>query len=757
MKYYLLNAFWILIPIFLFAQDIEYQNIPFFINGVKVQDPFAGGLNNPQFSSADLNLDGHDDILIFDRNGHVVVPFLFDPISLRYNFDPALAKVFPKVEDWVLARDFNKDGIVDLFCSSFRVGPAGIEVFQGYESGGKIGFKPYLTYHPFNVLMWPTGNNRFTQIPVDYTDIPALDDIDHDGDLDILCFEPGGSRVYYFRNISIERGWGLDSLRFVLEDMCFGGFVESGFTSEIKLSNNKDSCASYLTGTDTKPRHAGSTLVSPDLDNDGFQDLLVGDLSNKNLVALFNNGTKTDAWMSEMDVTWPKDNVPAELHIFNAGFELDVDKDGLKDILVSPNQRYLSRNTNNVLLYKKQGQVPGKPDFFFVQNDFLTNQILDFGSGACPVFVDYNQDGLLDILIGTEGIYIKDNILQASLVLFENKGTRTQPEYHLVDSNYLNFRRFSTGDYPSYSYTPTFGDLDGDADLDMLVGEHEGFLYYCENIAGPGKPFRFKDPVYAYKDINAKAQSVPWLVDMNEDGLLDLLIGTKTGNNNSNFEPCSSFFYFQNIGTKTSAQFNEDPKTAPNSPCPGNAIIEGQGSQMYSSPRVYRLGNKLKMFSGGLVGKVSVFDEIEGNLYGKFKLSESDFGSFRQGERLHFDFADIDDDGVLEIVSGNYRGGIYIGKTKIRTDGTMVNNSDPNPDEIKIYPNPSSGLIHIESSQNENMAFELLDFLGRPICSGTIHFGSDGIGTIDLNVFPGLYFVKLKKGQTILCKSVLVK
>jgi hypothetical protein len=739
------------------AQDVENLSVPFFINGVKIQDAFAGGLNNPQFSEADLDLDGQDDILIFDRNGHVVLPFLYDPLQSRYRYEPDLVHVFPKIEDWLLARDFNKDGIIDIFCSSFRSGPAGIEVYQGFNSGGKLAFKSFSTYHPFNVLMWPTGNNKFTQIPVDYTDIPALEDVDHDGDLDILCFEPGGSRVYYFRNISLERGWGLDSLHFVLEDLCFGGFVESGFTSDIKLSSSKDSCASYFTGTEPKPRHAGSTLLSSDLNNDNLQDLLVGDLSSKHLTALYNSGSKNDAWMSSMDASWPKANIPVELQIFNAGFEVDVDKDGLKDILVAPNQRYLSKNTNNVLLYKKMGVVPGVSDYSFVGNNFIANQMLDFGSGACPVFVDYNQDGLLDILIGTEGIYIKDNILQSSLVLFENKGTLSQPEYHLVDSNYLNFRRFSAGDYPSYSFTPTFGDLDGDGDQDMLVGEHEGFLYFCENIAGAGKPFRFKEPVYGYQDINAKAQSVPWLYDLNQDGKLDLLIGTKTGNNNANFEPCSSFFYFENTGTNNVPKFNPDPRVAPNSQCVGNAIIEGQGSQMYSSPRIYELGGKIKMFSGGLLGKISVYEELEGNLYGKFKLVNSNYGNFRQGERLHFDMADIDSDGILEIITGNYRGGISLGKTRMRTDGTMVNNSDEYSLSLKMYPNPSSGLIYIESDPGKLVEIEILNMMGISCFVSSILLGTDGIAPIHINLASGMYLVRLKEGFSSTTQPLFVK
>ena len=52
----------------------------------------------------------------------------------------------------------------------------------------------------------------------------------------------------------------------------------------------------------------------------------------------------------------------------------------------------------------------------------------------------YNQDELMDILVGTEGFYIVGSSKRdARLVLFENIGTKKFPKYKLVDSNYLNF------------------------------------------------------------------------------------------------------------------------------------------------------------------------------------------------------------------------------------------------------------------------------------------------------------------------------
>ncbi|MDQ3142381.1 MAG: T9SS type A sorting domain-containing protein [Bacteroidota bacterium] len=702
------------------SQSLQIKNIPFIVNGKELKYACAGGINNAQVNQADINFDGFNDIIIFDKLGDVMVPFVYDPLIGDYVYSYEAKRLFPVVKDWVLFRDYNKDGAIDIFSSSSNTqGPFGVEVHRGIREGNQLKFE--LVRQPgksFDILFYPVGNGE-TQIPVDYTDLPGLDDVDNDGDLDILNYLPGGSTVEFFKNIAVERGWSLDSLRFISVDKCYGQFAESGFTQEITLSTNEIDCAQFRNPGNSK-RHAGSTILSTHLDGNGLKDLLIGDLTSSNIIGLFNNGSSTNAWMSRQEELWPANDAPVSINIWNSAFEADFNRDGLMDIFIAPNQRYNSENVKNLWYYQNFGTV-NSPLFELFRKDIFVGDMVDMGSGISPCFLDYNQDGLMDLLLGTEGIYKPGNTREAGLVLFKNTGTKKNPQFTLVDSNYLDFRLFSSGQDFTYNFSPTVGDLDNDGDQDMLVGEYKGYMFYLENIAGPGIEFVFKNPVYPYKDIFVNQYSAPELVDLNRDGLMDIVIGGRLGNNNAQNEACSSFRYYQNIGTTNEANFNPNQTELPNTVCLGNAMIQGEGSKVNSSPEFYDFDGKYRMFSGGLLGESYVFTEIEGNIYNNFTKAIPNYGQMREGERTHLDIADIDDDGILDMVVGNQRGGISIFNTEFRVDGTIVSTKSITvQDTWSMFPNPVQQTLHIRWEEPQSGTLKVFNLNGMVVITNEI-------------------------------------
>ena len=119
-----------------------------------------------------------------------------------------------------------------------------------------------------NILSYPL-NGAPTNIYVNTVDVPAIDDIDGDGDLDILSFEVGGGHLYMYRNYSVERNYRRDSLVFNLYDDCWGKFLDNGFERTATLGN-ASTCAMGIV-----QRHPGASITTFDADNDGDKDALL--------------------------------------------------------------------------------------------------------------------------------------------------------------------------------------------------------------------------------------------------------------------------------------------------------------------------------------------------------------------------------------------------------------------------------------------------------------------------------------------------
>src|SRR5690606_30784535 len=154
--------------------------------------PWAGGLNAAQFNTMDLDHDGAEDLVIFDRMASKVLTFL--NAGDRYVAAPAYEDFFPKaISGWLLLRDYNCDGRKDIFTGH----ALGIKVFRNITPPGG---KPEWERHHFstgfpdpesNVLM-TEGATTYVNLQLQPDDLPSISDIDGDGDLDILNIQYHG-------------------------------------------------------------------------------------------------------------------------------------------------------------------------------------------------------------------------------------------------------------------------------------------------------------------------------------------------------------------------------------------------------------------------------------------------------------------------------------------------------------------------------------------------------------------------------------
>lgn len=365
-------------------------------------------------------------------------------------------------------------------------------------------------------------------------DIPAIGDVDGDGKLDLLAFNPPGSQVQWY-----SFAGDCDSLFWRLENACWGEFAEGGLSSDIFLNT---SCFTSTGNAGThNGLHAGSALAIADFDNDGLQDLVLGDLNTNNLVYLHNGGVPAFASMDGVVNNFPAGQ-PVNLRRFVAPFFLDLDLDGDLDLLAAPNDLAEGRNVNQ--LWRYENTSPGAMNLIRREEDWLVGGMLDVGERANPAFADVNADGQPDMIVGQAGFRENNGQGRSGLFLYLNTGTVGNPAFDLLNDNWLNLPALFNP--PLSAIRPAFADVDQDGDEDMVLGDREGQLHLFINTAAPGAAALFTLTSANWLTLDVGEYAAPAFGDLDGDGLLDLLIGNAAG----------TFTLLQNLSTAGNITFS---------------------------------------------------------------------------------------------------------------------------------------------------------------------------------------------------------
>jgi type IX secretion system substrate protein len=694
---------------------------------------FTGGFNHIQFSEIDLNLDGTNDLIAFDRSGFKVSTFINNGISgvVDYTYTPKYIDSLPSFESWVLFRDYNCDGKQDIL--TYFSG--GVKVYKN-TSTTSLSFE-LVTNAIQSDYLPDDGNDNRINLYISSTDIAAFDDIDNDGDLDILTFGVSGTNVEYHKNLSQELYGTCDSLRFILTNKCWGYFSENLSDNSVTLFDtcnfNVANPESQLNDENAK-KHSGSSLLTLDVDANNSRDLVLGDITFNNMTLLYNSDNTTNltaASMTVEDQSFPSNlssTAAVDINIFPAGFYLDVNNDNVKDLLVSTNCNSGCENYESSWLYLNNGAT-NLPDFSFNKTNFLQEDMIELGEGANPVFFDYNDDGLLDLVIGNFGEF--DNSLsllyKPYLSLYKNIGTAANPAFKLVDSDFAGLSTMNLdlgGGTPVLGLTPTFGDLDNDGDKDMILGDYLGNIHYFTNTAGAGNDANFVLNQVKYQGIDVGSFAAPFLVDLNRNGKLDLVIGKNNG----------YFTFYENTGTVSAPFYSKKTDSLGYVSTLEPGFFVGR-----STPFIYEDAGEYKMLAGSSSGYIFKYDNIEGNLTGSFNKVDSAYLNLKEGKNTSIALADITNDGRLDMMIGNDAGGISYFK------GTFPVSVGPEYEKlegINLYPNPTKELLTIDLGTNnlKNASLQVLDLLGKTITTQKV---SASKTTINLNgLSQGVYLVK---------------
>ena len=711
------------------AQTFERFEPKVYKNGKLLKSPFAGGLRAGQFSEIDLNGNGIKDLFVFDRNGDIFMTFINDgiPGQISYSHDPTYEVLFPRMHSWALIKDFNDDGIEDIFTASGD-GVFGIEVWRGRRDGNGLYFEKmkFDFGNPGDYMKVRIPNGTFVNVYVSNIDLPTMIDVDGDGDMDVLAFEPDGSNVWYYRNQAMEKGLGKDTFDMVIADICFGKFTENDFNETIYLSENPNECAKSnpFDSENGGPRHAGSAVTAFDWGCNGLIDLFIGDLGSSKLGFLRNGGTVSQAWMTSHISAFPSDDTPVDIDLFVAAYLVDVNNDGVMDLIATPNERDNGQTVDHIWVYLNEG-TNCEPKFRLDNKNFLVEDMAFFGSASHPAACDFNADGQTDLIIGTNGIIKGRSVRENRLFLMENISTPGEPAFNIINEDYLNLS--ATGNNTG-RLAPAVGDLDGDGDDDLVLGDFRGNLMYFENTGTAGNPYDFRQAVINYANIFIGQNAAPKIIDLDKDGLADLVIGEN--NNELN--------YFKNIGSIGNPVFDPVATQAPNTNQLGGIFSGTNFNTRSGSPAFFNSKEGLRMLLGVQNGDLLLYDNITSDPTERFNLITSNWGNVYAGRRVNPEVADLDGNGFFELILGNERGGIDFFRTNAEK---MTSNTSELPAKklnLAAYPNPVREMLYLYNDYNFHQ-ISILSNTGQLVYSNKMTTDMNEINMGHLP--PGLYIL----------------
>ncbi len=732
---------------------IPYPNtIPVNQNNKNISLPFGGGFDVPKFSACDLDFDGKKDIVIFDREGGKISCYLNkgNTGQIAYEYAPQYAAKFPKkLTEWMLLVDYNGDGKEDIFTAI----PGGVKIYKNTSTTLNG-----ISFSLVNADVQADFGSFITRLYSGPADIPAIIDADDDGDIDILSMELGidtaGDGIYMYKNMSMETYGVKDSVNnFIVHKRCWGRFRESYQNCNVSLQYQSGPCATgnrYIpeyTKSEfenlvakklTSGKHSGSTLLVFDSNGDGKKDVLIGDIGCNNMYLLENSESNSNPIFTAFYRFYPTID-PIIVESFPAAFFIDVNNDNKRDLIAAPNTTGNADNFENCKLYLNMG-TDSAPDFVLSTNAFLEEEMIEVGEGSHPVFVDFDQNGLMDFVVSTTGYFQSNGTYKSGLTAYKNVGSLNSPAFELVSRDLWSLSNFNIS-----NMVPTFGDVDLDGDIDMITGANDGTFYYFENTAGTGNAFQFTFKSNYLTGLDIGNLSTPFLnTSLSSNARLAMLSGERF--DNINYWQDTSNTAEPKFKLMTDSLFKINMRAVSGFPSGRTtAVIQ----KLFNSDRerlvVSNANGKVYVFNyiDKLMMSVSpaVIDSIE-LMQGQYTLSNGGFG---------ITMADIDGDNKPELLAGNPQGGLVLFKNQIIAEGIQAVSNLLNP--ISCYPNPTQQILHVKSNNYAPIiSVAIFNMMGKCLMQQKVGNNTTTINLIDL--VNGVYTLKVNTENGIFYQKI---
>jgi hypothetical protein len=306
------------------------------------------------------------------------------------------------------------------------------------------------------------------------------------------------------------------------KDMLVSPFATVGedFNNLHCYQNTTDNCSNIFQLTDTQfvgrqtiDLGTASSPVLFDVDNDGLQDVVVGNelyfntdpgLTYSRLAWLRNVGSVSAPSFEMVDRDWLG---LSSLQQYGLAPEFgDVDADGDADLL-------LGNADGTLILYSNVAGAGQAPQFVFNAPAW---QGIDIGNNSQPQLIDVDRDGRMDLLIGERS---------GVLNYYRNISPSGPALFSLVSSNFGAVNVLQPGGIAGYSDPYMY---DSPSGYQLLVGCDNGSIYHFVDIdSNLGGSFLLADSVYS--GIQELKRITIARADLDGDGNPDLMAGCNAG------------------------------------------------------------------------------------------------------------------------------------------------------------------------------------------------------------------------------------
>ncbi|MCC2546461.1 FG-GAP-like repeat-containing protein [Hymenobacter sp. BT175] len=577
---------------------------------------------------ADLDGDGLLDLLVGERDGNLNH---YEQAAVNSTSFTLVTNSFSGID----VGDFSTPAFTDLD------GDGLLDLLVGENDGN---FNHY-EQTAANSTSFALVTASFGGLDVGTRSTPTFTDLDGDGRLDLLSGESSGNLHHYRQSAA-------NSTAFTLVTTSFNGLDVGSFSSPAFIDLDGDGLLDMLVGefasnlnhyeqaaansttftlvtNSFSAINAGSysTPAFTDLDGDGLLDLLVGKsdgtlghYEQAALPTITSFSPASGAQGSTVTVTGTGFTGTSSVRFGELPAAFSVSSATQLSVTVprgaSTHKLSLTATSGPVLSTAAFGvEKPGGYVFPLVTTSFST---IDVGAAAAPAFADLDGDGLLDMLVG------------------ETDGTLNHYEQTMANATTfgLVMVNFNTIDAGTYS-TPAFTDLDGDGLLDLLVGKGDGTLSHYEQTAANTASFSLVTA--SFNGIAVGAGATPAFTDLDGNGRLDMLVGESNGNLNH---------YEQTLLNSTTfalatSSFNGIDVGAASAP----AILDLDGD------------GRLDLLVGEADGMLNHYEQTAAN-FSTFTLVTASFNTIDVGSDSRLAFTDLDGDGLLDLLIGEFDGSL---------------------------------------------------------------------------------------------------